>query len=139
MIGLDVDVRDKLERTPLHCAAMGAFINCMNLLLENGANVDVQDQAVSRLCHWYSQYGRVYPFSYSQGHSALHWAAQSGHIDAIKLLFQHSVFPNPMEYTEERLTPLDYALQRENEDVMHYLIEQGNQLIFFGISGQVHK
>lgn len=39
-------MRDKLERTPLHCAAISGFINCMNLLLENGANVDVQDQAV---------------------------------------------------------------------------------------------
>ncbi|XP_077966605.1 uncharacterized protein LOC120341845 isoform X2 [Styela clava] len=102
--GLHVDVRDTLDRTPLHCAAFGGFINCMNLLLENGANVDLQDQ---------------------EGRSALHWAAQSGHLDATKLLFQYAVFPNPMEYTEERLTPLDHALQKEKEDVLQYLIEQG--------------
>ncbi|CAK8671687.1 uncharacterized protein LOC143465350 isoform X2 [Clavelina lepadiformis] len=102
--GLDPDLRDTYKRSPLLCAAFGGFINCMNLLLENKANVDLQDQ---------------------EGLSALHWAAQSGHLDATKLLFQYSAFPNPMEYTEERLTPLDHALFNERDEVAQYLIEQG--------------
>ena len=44
--GLDPDLRDAYQRSPLHCAAFGGFINCMNLLLENGANVDLQDKEV---------------------------------------------------------------------------------------------
>nr|CAB3256533.1 inversin-like [Phallusia mammillata] len=102
--GLDPDLRDSYQRSPLHCAAFGGFINCMNLLLENRANVDLQDK---------------------EGLSALHWAAQSGQLDATKLLFQCSAFPNLMEFTEERLTPLDHALLNERDEVAQYLIEQG--------------
>ena len=46
LTGLDPDVRDAFHRSPLHCAAYGGHINCMNLLLENKANVDLQDQEV---------------------------------------------------------------------------------------------
>jgi len=54
--GLDPDVRDAFQRSPLHCAAYGGHINCMNLLLENKANVDLQDQEVwllYQLFRWY--------------------------------------------------------------------------------------
>ena len=61
--------------------------------------------------------------------SALHWAAQAGHLDATKLLFQCSAFLNSMEFTEERLTPLDHALLNERDEVAQYLMEQGS--VFF--------
>lgn len=61
--------------------------------------------------------------------SALHWGAQSGHLDVTKLLFQCSAFPNLMEYTEERLTPLDHALLHGNEEVALYFIEQGDHIV----------
>merc|ERR1719354_1284475 len=76
----------------------------MNLLLEHQANVDLQD---------------------NEGMSALHWAAQSGHLDAAKLLIQYRGFPNLMEFTEERLTPLDHALLISNDEMAQYLMEQG--------------
>merc|ERR1712183_1191624 len=68
------------------------------------ANVDLQDK---------------------EGMSALHWAAQSGHLDAAKLLIQYRGFPNLMEFTEERLTPLDHALLINNDEMAQYLMEQG--------------
>ena len=46
---LDPDIRDSNQRSPLHCAAFGGYINCMNLLLENKASVDLQDKEVSFL------------------------------------------------------------------------------------------
>merc|ERR1712202_84788 len=57
--------------------------------------------------------------------SAFHWAAQSGHLDAAKLLIQYRGFPNVMEFTEERLTPLDHALLINNDEMAQYLMEQG--------------
>lgn len=59
-----------------------------------------------------------------QGLSALHWAADFGHLDAVKILFQYNVFLNPMEYSEERLTPLDHALQNEHDEITQYLFEK---------------
>ena len=65
--------------------------------------------------------------------SALHWAAQSGHLDAAKLLIQYRGFPNLMEFTEERLTPLDHALLISNDEMAQYLMEQGWYLSNFSI------
>ena len=123
----------------------------MNLLLENKANVDLQDQEVGilfllakcslrNLCMLYFYSNISFrqnctflakpknlkkTFKIVQGMSALHWTAQAGHLDATKLLYQCSAFLNPMEFTEERLTPLDHALLNESEDVAQYLMEQG--------------
>lgn len=47
-LGLHQDKQDSSLRSPLHCAAFGGYINCMNLLLEHEANVDLQDKEVSR-------------------------------------------------------------------------------------------
>lgn len=38
--------------------------------------------------------------------SALHWACSRGHLDAVKLLIEFRAFPNHMESTEDRYTPL---------------------------------
>lgn len=40
------NVQDHHGRTPLQCAAYGGFINCMNILLEEGADPDLQDEEV---------------------------------------------------------------------------------------------
>ena len=61
----------------------------------------------------------------SQGMTALHYCCSSGYLDAAKLLLEHGAFPNHMEYSEERLTPLDYALQNEHHHVAQYMLEQG--------------
>ena len=73
------------RRTPLQCAAYGGYVNCMSVLIENKANTNTQDK---------------------EGMSALHWACSRGHLDAVKLLVEFRAFPNHMESTEDRYTPL---------------------------------
>ena len=58
--------------------------------------------------------------------TALHWACSKGHFDAVKLLIEYNAFPNHMEFTEDRYTPLDYALMGEHHDVAQFMIEQGS-------------
>lgn len=57
--------------------------------------------------------------------TALHWGCSKGHMDAVKLLIEFSSFPNHMEATEDRYTPLDYAFMGEHYEVAQYLVEHG--------------
>lgn len=41
--GADVNVRDGKGKTPLHCAAVTANLECMRTLLENGADANLMD------------------------------------------------------------------------------------------------
>lgn len=96
------------SRTPLQCAAYGGHINAMSVLLENGGNMNAQD---------------------NEGISALHWACSAGRLDAVKLLVEYGAYPNQMEADGDKLTPLDYALigvdGNAHEDVVSYLVEHG--------------
>ena len=84
------------RRPALHYAAYGGFHGCISLLLESGIDVDAKDKT---------------------GVTALHWACASGSLDTVKLLFRFDAFPNYRELEGERLTPLDYAIIRDHQDV----------------------
>ncbi|XP_059165676.1 inversin-like [Physella acuta] len=102
--GVNPDVRDHSGRAPLHCAAYGGYVNCMSVLIEQKADPNFQDK---------------------EGMTCLHWACSKGHLDAVKLLIECDAFPNHMAFTEDRYTPLDYALMGEHHEVAQYMIEQG--------------
>jgi len=102
--GMDVNSQDLAGRTALHYAAYGGYVNSMLVLLENKACFNSQDR---------------------EGITSLHWACSKGHMDAVKLLVQYSALINIMEHTEDRYTPLDYALMGEYFEVCQFMIEHG--------------
>ncbi|XP_035382348.1 inversin [Electrophorus electricus] len=102
--GLGPNLQDQAGRTPLHCAAYAGYINCMALLIQHHADPNIQDK---------------------EGRTALHWSCNNGYLDAVKLLLGCGAFPNHMEHTEERYTPLDYALLGEHQEVTQFLLEHG--------------
>ncbi|KAJ8290991.1 hypothetical protein GJAV_G00020020 [Gymnothorax javanicus] len=102
--GINPNVQDMAGRTPLQCAAYGGYINCMAILMENQANPNFQDK---------------------EGRTALHWSCNNGYLDAVKLLLGYNAFPNHMEHSEERYTPLDYALLGEHQEVTQFMLEHG--------------
>jgi len=101
---IDVDCQDLAGRTALHYAAYGGYVNSMLVLLENKASFNSQDR---------------------EGVTSLHWACSKGHMDAVKLLIQYNASINTMEHTEDRYTPLDYALMGEYFEVCQFMIEYG--------------
>ncbi|XP_053343434.1 inversin isoform X2 [Clarias gariepinus] len=100
--GLGPNLQDHAGRTPLQCAAYAGYINCMALLIQHDADPNIQDK---------------------EGRTALHWSCNNGYLDAVKLLLGCGAFPNHMEHTEERYTPLDYALLGEHQEVTQFLLE----------------
>ncbi|XP_072548324.1 inversin [Salminus brasiliensis] len=102
--GISPNLQDQAGRTPLQCAAYAGYINCMALLIQHQADPNMQDK---------------------EGRTALHWSCNNGYLDAVKLLLGCGAFPNHMEHTEERYTPLDYALLGEHQEVTQFLLEHG--------------
>nr|XP_057940442.1 inversin isoform X2 [Doryrhamphus excisus] len=102
--GISPNVQDQAGRTPLQCAAYGGYITCMAVLMENDADPNIQDK---------------------EGRTALHWSCNNGYLDAVKLLLGYKAFPNQMEHTEERYTPLDYALLGGHSEVTQFMLEHG--------------
>ncbi|XP_029306564.1 inversin isoform X2 [Cottoperca gobio] len=102
--GISPNVQDQAGRTPLQCAAYGGYITCMAVLMENNADPNIQDK---------------------EGRTALHWSCNNGYLDAVKLLLGYNAFPNHMEHTEERYTPLDYALLGGHSEVTQFMLEDG--------------
>lgn len=102
--GVDPNIKDSSGRTPIQCAAYGGYVNCMSVLMEHKADPNAHDY---------------------EGMTALHWACSKGHLDAVKLLIEYRTFPNHMEFTEDRYTPLDYALMGEHHEVAQFMLEQG--------------
>ncbi|XP_022048689.2 inversin isoform X1 [Acanthochromis polyacanthus] len=102
--GISPNVQDQAGRTPLQCAAYGGYITCMAVLMENNADPNIQDK---------------------EGRTALHWSCNNGYLDAVKLLLGYNTFPNQMEHTEERYTPLDYALLGGHSEVTQFMLEHG--------------
>ncbi|XP_054637873.1 inversin isoform X2 [Dunckerocampus dactyliophorus] len=100
--GISPNVQDQAGRTPLQCAAYGGYITCMAVLMENDADPNIQDK---------------------EGRTALHWSCNNGYLDAVKLLLGYKAFPNQMEHTEERYTPLDYALLGGHSEVTQFMLE----------------
>ncbi|XP_075245472.1 uncharacterized protein LOC142339358 isoform X2 [Convolutriloba macropyga] len=108
----NVNCSDHMGRTPLQYAAQKGFNNCISLLIQHGADPNLQD---------------------AQGRTALHWSCSLGHLDVVRLLLKWEAFPNYMEFSEERYTPLDYALLNSHHEVAQYMIENAGALSINGI------
>lgn len=68
--------------------ALCRYPTCMFVLVEHNADVDARD---------------------SEGVSALHWAASSGQLEAVRLLIEAGASHSPREIDRDQFTPLDYA------------------------------
>lgn len=49
--GMDVNIRDEAQNTALHLATKQAHLNTMRLLIENGANLNAQNDDLSTPLH----------------------------------------------------------------------------------------
>ncbi|KAG8408095.1 hypothetical protein J3459_018193 [Metarhizium acridum] len=83
---------------PLHCAAMNGDIRAVEILVQAGAALDIQD---------------------ASGNTALHWAAFKGHGDIVKYLYEDS---NKKLRDNNRRTALRLAAMAGMENVVRLLV-----------------
>ena len=93
-----------LRRTALHCAAYTGSVECCTVLIGAGASINQPDE---------------------DGVTPLHWACTAGHINCVTFLLEAGAYPNSLDSTDQRLTPLDYAILGDHQDLAQHLIEQG--------------
>ncbi len=98
----DVNQRGKYQGTALHRAAMHGYNNIAELLIKNGAKVDVQNVG---------------------GSAALHKAAEAGHVDLVELLLKNGASINLRD--GEGRTPLLRATRKKRTDVVGKLLALG--------------
>ena len=116
----NIDACDHKGRTPLLLAAKYNTVDVVNKLISNNADVRAKDQQKSTI---------------------LHYAAQNTDINVVKMLFGQSSNGDATECTPLRnlqlmrdvdvdtcdakgLTPLHYALEKKNTDILKFLLEK---------------
>jgi len=108
--GVNINVRDKNYRTPLHEAltdlgnddAGDYYVGAVRFLLDHGADVDAEDNDRSTPLHVISKYGNV---------------------KAARLLLEHGARVEALDNDDS--TPLHFALRDETVEVARLLLEHG--------------
>ena len=99
---VDVDAKDRDNRTALHWAALNGHEAVVRLLLDGGAGVAVQD---------------------GHGRTALHWAALNGHEAVVRLLLDGGAGVAVQDGDER--TALHCAARNGHEAVVRLLLDGG--------------
>jgi ankyrin repeat protein len=100
--GLNVDMLDERQWTPLMIAASNGHAEMVGVLIAGGAHINHVDTA---------------------GYTPLHWAALNGHAAAVELLLSQRADVNA--YSVHGWTALLQAVTRGRADVVKILLERG--------------
>lgn len=92
--GIDIEERDKSNRTVLHIAAQGGMDEIVSLLMDRSAETNVRD---------------------AYGCSPLHRVAWYGHFEIAHLLLQHGAQVNAMNHSS--IKPIEWAIVRNQPEI----------------------
>jgi ankyrin repeat protein len=120
--GANPNQQGLLGYTPLHCAVIENNIECAKLLLEHGANVNIQPNVTAFTVYLQSYSNKILdglfmrglsgrrermPEDYAIGFTALHFVCHSKHEALITLLLSHNADLSIRD--EYNRTPLDFV------------------------------
>lgn len=100
--GVDLEIRDDRNWTPLMVAAFNGNLDFTKLLVQCGARIETRDK---------------------NGYTPLHWAAYNGHVDVLKFLIDKGSEANTQ--SQFGWTPLMQAATRGHLLACAYLIHRG--------------
>ncbi|KAK3091230.1 hypothetical protein FSP39_018120 [Pinctada imbricata] len=99
--GIDTNICDYMERTPLHEASQQNHIKCVEILLKNNARINSVDQRRS---------------------SALHYACEKGHLNVVKCLIEHGASIDAQDVCGRTCFML--SIYRGRHDISNYLVKK---------------
>lgn len=102
-LGYDMSLKDEYGWAPFHLVSRNNRIECITLLLRNGAIIDEKAD-------------------HSQS-TALHFACSEGHYDSIKLLLNHNALINEKDI--EGSTPLHLSIANNHTQCADILLKYG--------------
>lgn len=142
--GANVNAKDKLERTPLHCAITASSLGVIKTLLSAGCNINVQDEEGDTLLHSAitRQQDRVLSLLLDHsadptltnklGYNALHYATANAFTSAVEILLRKITLPNFVEITNPiNCTALSLAAAFGHFPVLKILVILGKANIDF--------
>ncbi|XP_075471713.1 uncharacterized protein LOC142503430 isoform X2 [Ascaphus truei] len=131
---VDLPSQAELGQRPIHWAAVNGYMSVVDLLLQAGVSLDVEDQMGCTPLITAAQYGQTALCCYligkgakidlcdSEGDRALHWAAFKGHCELAHLLIYSGC--NPRQSDNFGQTPLHLAVLSGNLPTVQLLCEQ---------------
>ncbi len=103
--GLDVNIKDKDENTPLNNACKKNEIAIVKYLVNYEANLNIQDK---------------------EGKTPIFYASQNNYTEIVKYLFDNGANLNIQD--KEEKTPIFYASQNNYTEIVKYLLDNGANL-----------
>jgi ankyrin repeat protein len=145
--GADVNITDRrLERTPLHWAALKGHIEIVTALLTAGTKINLADNEGSTPLHWAARNGHIKivtallaagtdtNLADRYGCTALNLAAKRINVEIIKVLLEAGADVNSADLMG--YTPLNLAAQRSNVEIVKVLLEAGADVNIIGRYGE---
>ncbi|XP_048255146.1 serine/threonine-protein phosphatase 6 regulatory ankyrin repeat subunit B-like [Haliotis rufescens] len=148
--GGDVNARDYLGETPLHVAVKSSSVECLNILLEANAMVDVvnADKQTPLICSNQThtdivkalvEAGSDINHADRNGRTGMHIAAKCGDVDTVRYLCKKGVDINATDIHGQ--TSLMLVALYEEVDILKLLCEMGARLDIRDNAGEtvLHK
>ena len=144
--GMDVDIRDEREWTPLMVAAFNGNEVVAKLLVQHGANPNALDRAGYAPLHWAALNGfeEVVRLLISKGVdrnarsrfgiTALMQTASGGHCGVLTLLLQADADPDLA--SDDGLTPLHKAVANGHSKAVEILVQAGASILLADKEGK---
>lgn len=102
--GADKNAQDNyFNWTPLYCAALGDYVDGVNILLEAGADINLAD---------------------SHGNAPVYTAAQKGHTEIVQLLIDAGADMSVLS-KESYIQPLNDIVEKGDTDMLKILLDAG--------------
>jgi len=112
-LNINIEVRNEVDSTPLHCASDAGYMGMVKFLVEKGVDVN----AVSFLILNGASVGLVDV----NGMIPLHYACKNGHDDVLQILIK-TMIENKMDFNVDDINnkaPMDYAVENENNVIVN--------------------
>jgi len=128
-----LDARDHNGNTPLMWASLNGNAQLVELLIDQGAAVNMQNfvgetalfiaaaRGFDKICTLLVENGADTRFANIDGATPTHIAAAGGYVDVVKTLVSHGSFVNCVD--EEGDTPLHYAVREGKKDIIELLVK----------------